>query len=225
MVKKFKRRWQLGRVRPGDGSPLADYRLWQLFSRSLFFLELPGPAGGRHVFAVDVRYPADAKSKKQHEEGAGRSPVALYRDGAQFYRSNLPATFPVPGGVIEVATSAVGLKRMHFVPENGEERALRPHRSSQEGLRARFEQRYPRASALVGAISLIILLAALAVGLLQGVEAISRVPVIAQNVGTFTSPIHLPTWGKVVVGAAGALAAMERALRLRYNRLIDSVTS
>ncbi|WP_410660568.1 hypothetical protein [Amycolatopsis sp. lyj-112] len=225
MVKKLRQRWQLGKVRPGDGSALAEYRLWQVFSRSLFFLELPAPAGKSNAYAVDVRYLADAKTKKQHHAAAGRSPAALYRDGVQINRSNLPTTFPVDGGVIEVATSAFGLKRMHFVSDSGGEQALRPHHRSQEGLRARFGQRFPRTSALVGAVTLTILLAALALGLLHGIETVTKVPVIAEHVGTFTAPIRLPGWATITMTAAGALSAVERALRLRYNRLIDSVTA
>ncbi len=220
MVKKLKRRWQLSRVRSGDGSALAEYRRWQLFSRSLFYLDHEA-----HVYAVDVRYLADAKTRKQHEDADGKSPAALYRDGVQLFRSNLPAAFPVPGGVIEVATSAVGLKRMHFVPEHGDERALRPHPRSQEGLRARFGRRFPRTSAAIGAVSLVILLIALVFGLLQGAEAVTKIPVVAEHVGTFTSPLVLPKWAKIALTVAGFLSALERALRLRYNRLIDSVTS
>jgi hypothetical protein len=226
VVKKLRRRWQLGKVRPGDGSALAEYRLWQLFARSLFFLELAAPAGNNHhAYAVDVRYLADAKTKKQHHDAIGKSPAALYRDGVQVYRSNLPAAFPVPGGVIEVATSAFGLKRMHFVSEDGSEHTLRPHRRSQEGLRARFGQRFPRTSAVVGAVSLVILLTVLAGGLLHGIEALTRIPVVAGHIGTFTSPIRLPTWANITMTIAGVLSAVERALRLRYNRLIDSVAS
>ncbi|UOZ03041.1 hypothetical protein [Amycolatopsis sp. WQ 127309] len=220
-AKKLGRRFRLGRVRPGDGSALRDYRPWQLFSRSLFFLDL----ADSHAYAVDVRYLADAKSRRQHERGAGKSPAALYRDGVQVARSNLPATFPVPGGVIEVATSAFGLKRLRFVADDGTEHALRPHRRSQEGLRARFGQRYPRASAVVGAVSLVVLLVALAVSLLHGAEALTRIPLVAEHVGAFTSPIHLPTWAKIAMGGAGILAGVERASRLRFNRLIDSVAS
>lgn len=220
-AKKLGRRFRLGRVRPGDGSALRDYRPWQLFSRSLFFLDL----ADSHAYAVDVRYLADAKSRRQHERGAGTSPAALYRDGVQVARANLPATFPVPGGVIEVATSAFGLKRLRFVADDGVERALRPHRRSQEGLRARFGQRYPRAGAVVGAVSLVVLLVALAVSLLHGAEALTRIPLVAAHVGVFTSPIHVPTWAKVALGGAGVLAGVERASRLRYHRLIDSVAS
>ncbi|WP_039820178.1 hypothetical protein [Nocardiopsis halophila] len=172
MVEGLRRRRWRGRVGPGDGSALAEYRIWQVSTRSLFFLDTAGPVGGRCVFAVDVRHLVDSTSKREHEAGAGRSPAALYRDGLQVHRSNLPAAFPVPGGVIEVAASPFGLKRMRYVGDDGAEFALRPHPRSLEGLRERLGRRYPRASA--------------------------------------------------VVGAAGFLAAFERASRLRYHWLIDS---
>jgi hypothetical protein len=225
MVKKLKQRWQVSRVRPGDGSALKDYRSWQLFSRSLYFLELADPPGDGHVFAVDVRHLADAKTKKQHQDAVGRSPAALYRDGAQVYRANLPTTFPVPGGVIEVATSATGLKRMHYVSDDGREYQLRPHRRSQEGLRARFDQRFPRASAVIGVTSLVVLVTALVVGLMTAAEALTRSPAVAEQVGTFTSPVSLPTWAKVALVVVGLLAAAERALRLRHHWLIDGAAA
>ncbi|MEV0702387.1 hypothetical protein AB0I53_31340 [Saccharopolyspora sp. NPDC050389] len=225
MVKKFRRRWQLGKVRPGDGSALGEYRLWQAFSRSLFFLELAEPSGNSHVFAVDVRYLTDAKSKKQHDDAIGKSPAALYRDGVQVHRSNLPTTFPVPGGVIEVATSVFGLKRMHFVSEDGSEHTLCPHRRSQEGLRARFAQRFPRTSAVIGAAAVVVLLTVLGVGLLHGMEILTRIDVVAEHAGTFISPLRLPAWATTTLFIAGLLAAVERALRLRYHWLIDSVAS
>ncbi|UJW28411.1 hypothetical protein L3Q67_24345 [Saccharothrix sp. AJ9571] len=225
MVKELKRRWQLGRVRPGDGSALGDYRLWQVFSRSLFFLDLTEPSGNSHAYAVDVRYLIDAKTKRQHESASGKSPAALYRDGVQLYRSNLPATFPVPGGVIEVATSPFGLKRMHFVSEDGDEHTLRPHRRSQEGLRARFGQRFPRTSTVVGVVAVAILLVVLSVGLLKGMEGVTRIPEVPEHIGTFTSPIRLPVWANIAMVVAGVLSAVERALRLRYHWLLDSVAS
>lgn len=42
-----------------------------------------------------------------------------------------------------------------------------------------------------------------------------------QRVGTFTSPVDLPAWGNAVVGLGAAAASTERALRLRYNWLLD----
>ncbi|TDD85674.1 hypothetical protein E1202_20525 [Saccharopolyspora karakumensis] len=225
MVNKLMRRRQLVKVRSGDGSPLRDYRLWQLFARSLFFLELADHDGISHTYAVDVRYLADAKTRKQHDNGEGKAPAALYRNGVQVSRSNVPTAFPVPGGVIEVTTTAFGLKRMHFVSETGAQRALRPHHRSQEGLRARFGQRFPRASAVIGATAVVILVVALAVNILHGVEVLTHSPVIAEKVGTFTSPIRLPTWANATLITAGTLAALERATRLRHNRFLDIVSS
>lgn len=225
MVTKLRRRWQLAKVRSGDGSALREYRLWQVFSRSLFFLELISPGGSSHSYAVDVRHLVESKSRKQHDRADGKAPVALYRDGVQINRSNLPTAFPVPGGVIEVATSAFGLKRMHFVPEDGAERALRPHHRSQEGLRARFGRRFPRTSAVVGGATIVILLTALAVNLLQGIEVVTRSSAIAEHIGTFISPIHLPTWANITLVAAGTLSGVERATRLRHNRFIDIASS
>ncbi|TWG08352.1 hypothetical protein [Saccharopolyspora dendranthemae] len=224
MVNILKRRWQLAKVRSGDGSALRDYRFWQVFSRSLFFLDLASPEGNRS-YAVDVRHLTDAKTRKQHDNAEGRPPAALYRDGVQVARSNLPTAFPVPGGVIEVAISAFGLKRMHFVPDLGGERVLRPHPRSQEGLRARFGDRFPRTSAVIGTVALVILLAALVVNVLHVAEVVTHSPAIAERVGTFVSPIHLPTWANVTLIVAALLSGVDRALRLQHNRFIDVVSS
>lgn len=126
MLKKYRRRLQLARVKPGDGSTLPDYRFWQMFSRSLFGLELADRSTGRHLFEVDVRHMADSTTR--------RSPAALYRDGVQVHRANLPVAFPVPGGVIEVATSQYGLKRMHYVRDDGSEHTLRPPSTTTGGV-------------------------------------------------------------------------------------------
>jgi hypothetical protein len=225
MATKLRRSWQLSRVRDGDGSPLPPYRLWQLFSRSLLHLDLPRPEGGSYHYALDVRLTADAKSKREHEEGKGRSPVSLYCDGVQLYRANLPATFPVPGGVIEVATSMAGVKRAHFVGDDGTERALEPDERSQEGRRARFGERHPAASAVIGAASFVVLLVALAVTGLQLAETLSEVPPVAENLGTFDSPVDLPVWANGLMIGAGIVAAVERASRMRYHWLLDSVAS
>ncbi|MCO1660580.1 hypothetical protein [Pseudonocardia humida] len=212
MFTKYKRRRQLSKVKPGDGSALPRYRLWQLFSRSLFALELAAPSG-RHLFAVDVRHGRDSSSSKR--------PAALYRDGRQVHVANLPVTFPVPGGVIEVATSLYGVKRMHYVGDDGREQVLSPHPRSAEGLRARFDRRFPRTSAVIGAVGLVVLLVGLAVTLSVAVEQITRIEVVAAHLGTFTSPVQLPGWAQFALPAAGALAAVDRALRLKSTWMAD----
>ncbi len=72
-----------------------------------------------------------------HAGPANRGPASLYRDGVQVLRGNVPVAFPVPGG-------------------DGREQVLSPHPRSPEGLRARFDRRYPRTSALIGAVGLVV---------------------------------------------------------------------
>ena len=97
---------------------------------------------------------------------------------------------------------------------------LRPHPRTQEGLRARFGERFPRTSTVLGVVAVVVVLAAGAVALLQGIDTVTHSPVISQHLGTFTSPIRLSTGGTIAVGLAGALAATERALTFRSRWLI-----
>jgi hypothetical protein len=213
MFKKYRRRWQLSKAKPGDGSRLQRFRFWHLLSRSLFALELPDESGRPRRYEVDVHHLRDSSSTKR--------PAALYRDGVQVLQANLPVTFPVPGGVIEVAVGQYGVKRMHHVTDDGRERVLRPDPRSLEGRRARFEQRFPRTSAAVGAVGLVVLLVGLAGTLAAVAEQITRIEAVAQHVGTFTSPIRLPLWATITLGVAGGLAATDRALRLKSTWMAD----
>ena len=292
----WRRRRRMKKVKPGDGSDLALYRPWQVFSRSLFHIDLPdedgsatsgesmpsGPARGgdhparggdhsglkesasatsgiRHTYAVDVHFFADdvtdyslegmwdgvgeavgsllgssgkVDSTASIEEGEGllpkklpRPPVALYRDGKQTHRSNLPVTFRVPDGVIDVEMSSFGLRRIHYVRDDGETFVLQPDAHSAEGLRARFGRRFPGLSRVIGAIAIAILLVGLVVAVPQLIELVTGWEVVAQRVGTFTSPINLPGWANTTLFIAGVVAAIERALTLRNHWLIDMETT
>ena len=139
----------------------------------------------------------------------------------QVLAANLPVTFPVPGGVIEVAVGQYGVTRRHHITDDGREQVLHPHPHSLEGRRARFGQRFPRTSAAIGAVGLVVLLVGLAGTLAVVAEQISRIEVVAQHVGTFTSPIRLPLWATIALGVAGALAATDRALRLKSTWMAD----
>ncbi|NLF04339.1 MAG: hypothetical protein GX593_04980 [Actinomycetales bacterium] len=212
MLGRWRKERAIRKVKPGDGRPLKPFRWWQGLYRSLYFLELADDDATPHLYAVDVPF-FDLDGK-----------VELYRDGAQLARSTDPATFPVLGGQIQVKTSTYGLARMHFVSDDGEERVLRPHASSAEGLRARFGARYPRTSAAIGALAVAILIVGLVLGLPQILEWASELPVIADNLGTFTSPITLPAWANTTLLVSGIVAAIERALTLRNHWLIDADT-
>lgn len=213
MLTRYRRRWQLSRVRPGDGSRLPDYRPWQVLTRSLFRLDLADPDGTHHVYEVDVRPGADGSTR--------RSPVSLYRDGLQVARAGLPTTLPVPGGVIEVAASEYGLRRMHHVADDGTEHLLQPHRRTLEGLRARFGRRFPRTSAAIGAVAVAVVLVAGAIALLKGIDTVTHSPAVAARIGTFTTPVQLSTGTTIALGVAAALAATERALTFRSRWMVD----
>ena len=212
MFANWRRKRAEAKVKPGDGHALPRYRWWQPLSRTLFHLTLPTADGAEHTWSVDVRLWGD-------DDGAVQAD--LFLDGAHHARSTVPATFAVPGGVIEVATSNFGLKRCHYVSETGVTRQLSPEPSSAEGRRARMEQNHPGLSKAIGALSIVILLAALVLGLPQLVEQITHFPPIAERIGTFTSPISLPSWLNISLTIATVLASVERALRLRNHWLLD----
>ncbi|WP_261987675.1 hypothetical protein [Microbacterium sp. 4-7] len=65
------------------------------------------------------------------------------------------------------------------------------------------------------------LVVALVLGVPQLVEQITQIPPIAEAIGTFESPIHLPPWANISLVVGALAASTERALRLRYNWLLD----
>ncbi|WP_156837308.1 hypothetical protein [Nesterenkonia alba] len=150
----------------------------------------------------------------------------LYRNGKHHAYAELPAAFPVPGGVIEVAASMVGLKRVHYVPDDDgdtrqEGQLLTPEPRSAEGLRAQLGEKWPRLGAWLSRGAIVVLIIALVLSIPQMVELVTRWDVVQQYVGTWTSPVNLPAWLNTVVAIAGALAAFERVLTVRYNWLLD----
>ena len=201
------------RQKRGDGRPLAPFRWWHLVSgRKLFALVVPRPGAPDVTYAVDVR---------SHEDGDPRA--HLYCDGAQAVVSRLPARFAVEGGVIQVAAGSYGLRRMHYVTPDRSERRLTPHPRSAVGRRLRLEQTHPVASRWIAATAIVILIVGVGVNVPQLVQVISEIPPIAERFGTFVSPIHLPLWLNIALGAGAALASMERGLRLRYHWMLDGL--
>lgn len=201
------------RVKPGDGKPLKPFRWWQMTRRSLLSVALPAGGGHSATYTVEVRHGGDA------ETGVVRA--RLYRDGFCEAESKLPARFPVPGGNIEVRRSEVGMRRCHFVADDGSERRLVPDPRSGEGRRMNFAREHPGASALIGAVSVVLLLIGVGLNLLQAAQPISEIPVIAESLGTFESPVRLPIWLNITLGLGAAFGAVERGMRMRYHWLLD----
>ncbi|MFD9944705.1 hypothetical protein ACFWYW_28770 [Nonomuraea sp. NPDC059023] len=160
--------------------------------------------------------------RRWDNRSGGESTAHLYLDGRHHAQSRIPAAFPLEDGVIEVATSSFGIKRCHYVTTTGEEHQLVPDPKSGEGRRARLERDHPTASRVVAAASVVLLVIGLGLNLPQIIGPISQAPPIAENLGTFTSPIHLPLWLNVTLALGAALASVERALRLRYHWLLDA---
>ncbi|MGW6056726.1 hypothetical protein [Streptomyces sp. NPDC055189] len=213
MLDEMRRRRAAQRAKPGDGRALKRFRWWQLTFRALFYLRLTNDEGFQTVYAVDVRHAGN--------KSTGVVEAHLYRDGRQHARSRLPAFFPVPGGSVEVKGSGFGLKRCHYVTAKGTEHQLTPDRDSAEGRRAHFEDAHPALSRLIGLLSSVVLVIALALLLCQFAAAVTEAEPIARRVGTFTSPVRLPVWGNIAVGLGAAMASTERALRLRHHWLLD----
>ncbi|MGJ9425926.1 hypothetical protein ACHABX_08800 [Nesterenkonia halotolerans] len=215
MVESF-RRWRASkRLKEGDGRLLPRFRWWQIPVRALFTLPLADRDDRAMVYAVDVRHWANLDS--------GKVRAHLYLNGTHRAQSKLPARFPVEGGTVHVAMSSYGIKRCHYVTARGAERELTPDPKSAEGRRATLDRRHPVLSRLIGAFSVLLLLTGIGLNLLQIAEPISQIPPIAQSIGTFESPIHLPLWLNLTLGFGALLASMERALRMQYNPLLDKV--
>jgi hypothetical protein len=165
------------------------------------------------VYAIDVPHRAHLDS--------GKVRAHLYRDGRHHAESKLPAAFAVEGGTIEVALSAYGIKRCHYVTSTGVEHPLTPDPMSAEGRRARLDREHPALSRSISVLSVMTLLSGVGLNLLQVAAPVSRIPVIADSIGSFESPVHLPPWLNLTLALAALLASTERALRLRYHPLLD----
>lgn len=219
MFEDWRRHRAAKRLKHGDGRPLQRFRWWQLLGRSLFYLPLPHKGGGQAVYAIDVRHWRDQWSSD------GVVKAHLYLDGRHHAVSKVPAAFPVPGGAVEVAVSAFGIKRCHYVTAAGAEHQLTPDHKSAEGRRARLEAEHPALSRGLGICSLTILILGVVLLLMQIIEPISEVPPVAENIGRFESPVNLPLWLNITLSLAAVTASMERALRLRYNWLLDGAAN
>jgi len=201
------------RSRAGDGRPLAPFRWWQVLSRSQLSLTIPDATGRTVVYTVDVHQLGDS--------GDGDVRARLYRDGALDAVSRLPARFAVPGGHIEVAVGGYGLRRCHFFSDAGDERQLVPHPRSAEGRRAALDRDHRAASRLIGILSTAIVVAGVCLAVPQLVDTVSHIPPIAENIGTFTWPLHLPPAVNLAVTLVVVAASVERASRLRSSWLDD----
>ncbi|MFC4150018.1 hypothetical protein ACFO0M_27510 [Micromonospora mangrovi] len=211
MIEDWRQRRAAKRIKSGDGRALAPFRWWQLPFRALFHLPLPHGDGRQTVYAVDI--------PRRTDPDGGKARAHLYVDGEHHAESKLPAAFPVAGGTIDVAVSAFGLKRCHYVTAAGVERRLIPDPKSAEGRRARVTREHPTLSRSISFLSVLMLLVGVGLNLLQLAEPISKIPPIADSIGVFESPVRLPIWLNFALAVGAMVGSTERALRLRYSAL------
>lgn len=214
VIRKLQYKRAAKRVEAGDGKALQGFRWWQLPGRALFHLSAVNPENNcTKAYSVDVRH--------WQNQSSGDVKADLYCDEKRIARSKLPAAFEIDGGTVEVAMSGVGMKRCHFVSDDGWERPLRPDPDSAEGRRARLECNRPNASRMIAFASVIMLLIGVVLLVLQVSEPISQIPPIAESIGSFTSPVGLPLWLNIALGLGAAVGSIERSFRLRYHWLLD----
>ncbi|WP_041842861.1 hypothetical protein [Actinoplanes friuliensis] len=211
MFKQWKKQWAIGRVKAGDGHPLKPFRWWQTFTgRKLFSLRVQQD-GQTIEYAVEVR------------QGSERTMAHVFLNGRHHAQAPLPAVIPVAHGTIEIAKSNFGLKRASFVSDDNVEHQLVADPSSLIGRRLRYEREHPQASRIIGAVSIAVLLVGVGLNLIQLLEPLSAIPPVQERFGTFESPVSLPVWLNVALGAAAVLGSMERGLRLKYSWLLDGM--
>lgn len=204
---------------PPTAKRLSPLKPWQVLNRYLYTLEHAGSDGRRVSYTVEV-------------DTAGDDTVQLYADGWLVSTNDLPASIPVSGGHIEVAASLYGVTRVHLVldddddedEDNGVGRRLAPARGTIEDLRRRLDRNHPRISRAIGWLAIAILVVNLVLAVPFAIEIATGVPAIAERFGTFVAPIQLPVWINTALLVAGVCAAVERALTLRHNKILDLET-
>lgn len=104
--------------------------------------------------------------------------------------------------------------RRRYIADDESERQLAPDPRPAQGRRMRFAQRHPAASTVVGIVSIVLLIVGVGLDLLQIAEPVSKIPPIAETLGTFRSPLHLPVWLNLALGL-GAVGGRPNVPRRR----------
>lgn len=208
--KNFRKKRRVRKVKDAKGEPLKGIRFWQYFHRTVFHKKID-----QDVYSVDVDlYGRELMGPES----------ALYKNGVRIKESTVPSVYEVPGGFIEVETTTYGVKKIHYVTDTDELQMV-PDKDSLEGMRARFDSKFPTVSKWIGYITIAILIIGLIIAVPALIQMITHIELVADNFGTFTSPFQLPDWLNVTLVILGLLAATERALSLKNHWLIDMETN
>lgn len=198
--------------KPSSPRRLKPFRSWQVLNRYLYVIDHPGPQGD------SVRYTLEVDMMDGEDE------VRVYTDGWLRSKHQLPASIPVVGGHLEVEASLYGVTRVNLVIADGAERRLTPVPGTIEDRRLQLTRSHPTVSRVIGWLAIAVLVINLALAVPFALEWATEIPDIRKRFGTFDSPFHLPTWMNIALMTAGILAAVERALTVRRNKILDLET-
>ncbi len=59
LIRRGNRRMKMRKVKEGDGHRLKDYRLWHIFTRSLFHMEITNDKNEKTKYAINCKYFAE----------------------------------------------------------------------------------------------------------------------------------------------------------------------
>ena len=108
-----------------------------------------------------------------------------------------------------------GMKRAELAVDGAAPAKLVPLAGTAEAKRMAFDRERPALSTLIAALSWIVL----------AIAAITQVPNMLNGIGRvvgFSVPAFaLPDWLNLVLGVLGIAAALDRALRMKHNPLLD----
>ncbi|TDQ36590.1 hypothetical protein [Aureibacillus halotolerans] len=212
-IRRSKRRLKMKKVKEGDGHLLKDYRIWHMFTRSLFHIEITNSKNEKTKYAMNCKYFTEEPQ------------VDLYRNGKHVAFSKLPAAFPIENGILEIKNGGYGINRIHYVTDEEGAFSIYPDKRSIRGLRMRLHKQFPTISSLIEKLAVVILLTSIALSFPQLVEKLTEVPWVTENVGAFHSPFAFPLTVNLGIIGIGMLAGYERTLMLRSHWLIDMETN
>lgn len=117
--------------------------------------------------------------------------------------------------------SLYGMKRAHLVTDESTSQ-LTPCSGTAERWRVDLDRGRPVLSRRIALVSVLILVVALIFELPQLLQLLTGTDWFYDLARwSFTAPFSLPGWLNTILGVAGALAGLERALRLQHNWLLD----
>lgn len=210
MFDKYSRKSRMKKAKVAKGEALKPIRAWDYLARTIFHIKIE-----EDVYSIEVDLFGD------DWDGAES---ALYINHKRVRQSRTPSVYEVPGGFIEVETTAYGVKRMHYVTDASEIQ-LTPDKKSPEGMRANLKRKFPIVSRIIDITSIVILIIGLIVGIPAVIDLITDIPAVSVRVGDFTSPFQFLTSLNITLFVLGIIAATERALSLKNHWLIDMDTN